>query len=119
MKAYDYTKHKHILSTLINKGCPKPVVAAWIRELRGTKVKLKLADLETRAIHRTRSLLQGDPAAPTLFNYTLDEPLTNFQNLCQRNKWGIRLQDDLQDPFYLGIICFADNYWILAMSPTE
>ena len=82
-KAFDFTKHSNVLKALVKKGCPKPVAAAWTRENRDTKVRLRLGDLETRAICRTRALLQGDPAAPNLFNYTLDDPLYKFSHVAK------------------------------------
>ncbi len=39
-------------------------------------------------VKRTRSLPQGDPAAPMLFNLTLDTLATRFAAICFRNKWG-------------------------------
>ncbi len=113
-KAYDFTKHRHILEALLKQDCPKEVAGAWIREQRRTRVRLKLGDLETRPVSRTRALLQGDPAAPTLFNRTLDVPLTEFYCWCQMNKHGIPIGEE-----YLCILCFADNYWLFATNPTE
>ena len=82
-------------------------------------VKFKLADLETKSIPRTRSLLQGDPAAPSIFNITIDDPLEEFHREAQRRNWGIKLQDGNGDTFNLAIICFADNYWLIARSAEQ
>ena len=82
-KAYDYTRHNQVLNSLLSHGCPDVVAAAWTREFRNLKVKLKLADLVTDPISWNRAILQGVPSAPNLFNLALDEPLTLFLNICQ------------------------------------
>ena len=82
-------------------------------------MKMRLADLETTPIKRSRSLIQGDPAAPRILNIALDEPLVKFHELAQRRKWGISLRGPDGRAYFLAIICFADNYWLLATSPGE
>ena len=69
-------------------------------------------------ISRNKALFQGDPSAPFLFNHTLDRPLFEFHTLAQKNKWGIPLNQN-GVVFYLGILAFADNYWMFATSPLE
>ena len=36
-----------------------------------------------------------------------------FDNLCQERKWGIQVEPGK----YLGILMFADNFWLFARSP--
>ena len=63
-------------------------------------------------VKRTRTLPQGDPAAPMLFNLTLDTLATRFAAHAARSKWGKLLQDGA----WVNIILFADNYWLVATS---
>ena len=118
-KAYDFARHSVILKALLSHRCPRILAAAMIREQRRMKVVLKLADQETEPISRNRALLQGDPSAPTVFNYTIDDLLTVFQAEAQRRQWGIKLASHSGKTYYLAILCFADNYWLLSTSPTE
>ena len=71
-------------------------------------------DTETTSgeVKRTRSLPQGDPAAPMLFNLTLDTLDTRFAAHAARNKWGKLLQDGT----WVNIILLADNYSLVATS---
>ena len=61
-----------------------------------------------------RSLVQGDPSAPSLFNLILDGPVFEFEQECRRRGWGFDL-----DGFAVPIILFADNCWLLAKNPKE
>ncbi len=69
-------------------------------------------DSETTSaeVKRTRSLPQGDPAAPMLFNLILGTLATRFAALAVENGWGKRLQDGT----WVNIILFTDNYWLVA-----
>ena len=116
MKAYDYSQHSHILKGLCRKGVPPPIVAAWIREMRRCSSVFVLdQDVQSGAVRRTRSLLQGDPAAPETFNSTLDIPASRFCDLAANRKWGVQLDDGT----VIALILFADNFWLFARSPEE
>ena len=90
------------------------LVAAWIREYRGSETHIKLDDILTPGVRRTRSVPQGDPCAPNLFGAALDVPATAFCKKCQAEKWGLPVGGN-----YMGLLLFADNCWLIAMSPTE
>ena len=117
-KAYDYTRHDEVLGAIKDAGCPDILSAAWARELRSMAIKMKLGNIVTEPIHRTRALFQGDPSAPFLFNHCLDRPLAAFEALAQRHKWGIPMKRN-GEPYYLAIVTFADNYWLFSTSPLE
>ena len=70
------------------------LILAWLREWRRMKSVFRL-DTETTSaeVIRTRSLPQGDPAAPMLFNLILDALATRFAELAVREKWGEQLLD--------------------------
>ena len=117
-KAYDNTLHTEVLDSLQEAGCPDIISAAWVRELRSMGVKMKLGNLVTPRINRTRALFQGDPSAPFIFNHALDRPLFDFQETAQRKKWGIPLSTP-SGTYHMAILAFADNYWLCATSPAE
>ena len=73
-------------------------------------------DTETTSgeVTRTRSLSQGDPAAPMIFNMTLDTVADKFLVAVGTKEWGMRICDDS----WVSLILFADNYWLVATSPT-
>ena len=53
-----------------------------------------------------------------MFNYSLDRPLFRLHQHAQKKKWGIPVTQDGVTVYY-SVVAFADNYWILATSPTE
>ena len=78
-KAYDYTKHSLVITALRRRNVPDILTAGWIREIRRMKFVFVLGpDIQSGQVVRRRSLLEGDPAAPDLFNATLDVPATEF-----------------------------------------
>ena len=74
-------------------------------------------DTSTRSspVKRTRSLYQGDPAAPQIFNAVLDGIASTFMGLAASHGWGLRIDSDT----LLSIVLFADNFWLVATSPAE
>ena len=70
------------------------------------------AETTSGEVERTRSLPQGDPAAPNLFYNTLDILAVKLIILCRRRTWGKKLIDGA----WVDIILFADNYWLVATS---
>ena len=111
-KAYDYVSHKAFAEAARENGISEILILAWLREWRSMKSIFKLdADTKSEEIERSRSLPQGDPAAPCLFNITLDRLASRFILLCRRKKWGKKLEDGT----WVDIILFADNYWLVAV----
>ena len=112
-KAYDSTSHALVISSLRSKGVHDVLIAAWLREIRHSASSIKLdAGTMSKGVRRTRSIFQGDPAAPSIFNACLDHIAGRFHVMCQRKQWGV----ELSHGYYLGIVCFADNYWLFATS---
>ena len=114
-KAYDTVNHKLGAERLQRKGLRRCTIAAIFREIRNLQSTIKADDLISNPIRRTRSLLQGGPDAPKIFNLILDEDLETFNATCTRNRWGVQLDSDQ----YVGILCFADNFWLLATQPAH
>ena len=116
-KAYDHVLHDKWAKTLRKKGIPKIGVASFVREVRRGQAKMKIPGCpETRPVRRWRSLVQGDPEAPAHFNIYIDECITKFDEECSKAGWGYPL-DSTGNPKRMGILVFADNFWILAQSP--
>ena len=68
-KAYDCTEFKEIIRGADDAGIPRILTAAWIRELSNMSSRVILSsNSQSDYIKRFRSLLQGDPSAPSLFN---------------------------------------------------
>ena len=100
-------------SLLRAKGIPKILVAALLRETmynHSTFVVNKEATSDP--IRRSRSLMQGGAADPTISNCARDVVATKFRRKCVANGWGFSLDSTIID-----IILFADNYWIAAKRP--
>jgi hypothetical protein len=88
-EAYDNTTHGVIRQALAIKSVPELVIAAWVRETRKAKSMFKLDDTTTTdPVARTKSLLQGDPRSPNMFNACLDLPAERFCNSRLARGWG-------------------------------
>ena len=116
VKAYDFTQHGEVVLGMREKEVADIFTAAWLREVRRAEVSFKL-DVETQTgfISRNRSLEQGDSAAPSVFNITLDRCAGAFFRLAQEKKWGVRLPNQT----YLALVLYADNWWLFSTSPME
>ena len=84
-KAYDFTSHRAFAKAAGKKGMDEILILAWLREWRRMKSIFRL-DAETKSgeVPRTRSLPQGDPAAPMLFNLVLDTLAERFVNMLEK-----------------------------------
>lgn len=111
-RAYDNTGHAMAIERLRGKGFSKVTVGAIFREVRRAKSSIRAGELRTTPVSRTRSLCQGGPDAPKLFNLNLDADIVWFQNEFQRRKRGIQAEPGL----YIGVLTFADNFCFLSDS---
>ena len=115
-KAYDFTRHTTVIDALEAKKTPRILTAGWIREFRTCSSVFVLDDhVRSAPINRTRSLLQGDPSAPAIFNAALDLVASRFCTLASERGWGYRLDDGS----LLSLLLFADNFWIVSTSAHE
>ncbi len=64
--------------------------------------------VRSREVRRRRSLVQGDPAAPLLFEVALDPLVRQFEDRCRQEGWGVH-----GGQVFCPIILFADNFWLL------
>ena len=113
-KAYDFTRHTSCIRGLQRQGVPNLLIAGWMREVRRESTVFVLdASSRSEPIRRTRSLRQGDPAAPDIFNAALDCVADEFCKWCRTNGYGIKLNSEM----HLSLLFFADNFWLLATSP--
>ena len=115
-KAYDNTRHLNVAMALEKKGVPSILTAAWLREFRRC-FSIFVLDREVRShkVQRTRSLLQGDPAAPKIFNATLDVPVSTFCRMAEQKGWGFKLDCGTR----IHLLLFADNFWLVAVSAEQ
>ena len=113
-KAYDYTEYSEVILGCEKAGVHRTLVAAWVRELSNMSSVFRISSLcESTAVRRFRSLVQGDPAAPSLFNLAIDVPATEFIKECTSLNYGYNIDGKL-----IPLIMFADNFWLLATSDT-
>jgi hypothetical protein len=98
----------------MRKGVETIVIAAWVREIRRMSSISELGKTRSRRITRERSLIQGDPAAPYLFNMALDFVIRDFVFICKERGWGYSV-----DGTFIPILVFADNFWLISNSPSH
>ena len=76
---------------------------------------VKLDDVGTPEIRRTRSVPQGDPCAADFFGAALHKPAARFCDVCQHKK----KEDFPRETGILVFLLFADTCWIIAILPGE
>ena len=59
--AFDHVSHHEIIKATLERGVLPVLIAAWIGEYRNSETLVKLDDIVTPGIRRTRSVPQGDP----------------------------------------------------------
>ena len=118
-KAHDNILHPLIAKRLTRRGFPKFFAAAILRETRRQKITIRMGDILSDPVGRTKSLSQGSNDAPKIFNHFLDEDIMDYVNLCKKLKCGFPSSQDASGYFdeFLPILFFADNFWIIAKSP--
>jgi len=117
LKAYDYSKHSEVCRSLQLRNVPMCIIASWIREWRRSCSIFKL-DCETMSspIPRRRSIPQGDPSGPKIFNSTLDLAAERFEATAQLKGWGVALEEYGKGK-RVALIKFADNFWLVSDRP--
>ena len=100
---FDHVSHHEIIRATMEMGVPPVLIAAWITEYRNSETVMKLDDIMTPGIRRTRSVPQGDPCAADLFGAALDRPAGKLVEMCQHKKWCVRVGGD-----YMG----TDASWV-------
>ena len=114
-KAYESAEFSELLHAADRVHLPRILTAAWLRELLGmSSVFILSSSSQSEVVRRMRSLVQGDPSAPSLFNLILDGPAFEFEQECRKKGWGFDM-----DGFAVPIILFADNCWLLVKDPKE
>ena len=114
-KAYDYASHTMFAKAARSRGMHEVPIHAWLREWRSMKSVFKRDSQTSSAeVERTRSFPQGDPAAPMIFNLVLDTIAEAFIKTAVLRGWD----EKLQDGSWVDLIMFADNYWLVATTPT-
>ena len=109
--AFDHVSHHLIIDAMEALKVPPVLVSAWIREYRRSETSFELDDVMTPGIRRTRPVPQGDPCAaeqPWMFQ---QQPLVK----------GAR-QRSGSCPWVetcMGLLLFADNCWLIVVSPAE
>ena len=116
-KAYDTITHTRAVGALQRKNIPNPFIASWIRETRRARATPEVNGKRGRQIPRGRTVIQGDPAGPGIFNVVADEPVETFVLECQFAGWGYPITN--YGPELLPLVIFADNFWLFATNPTS
>ena len=72
--AFDHVPHHDIIKATLERRVPPVLIAAWIREYRNSETIVKLDDIVTPGIRRTRSVCGSWQTAE------------KFMEMCQENK---------------------------------
>ena len=63
---------------------------------------------------QARRHMDAGSTSASLFGAALDLPAPAFRKKCQAEKWGLPVGGN-----YMELLLFADNCWLIAMSPAE
>jgi hypothetical protein len=82
---------------LRSKSTHGAVIAARLREIRRCSAQIVLdKNSVSSPIQRSRSLMQGDPVAPVLFNATIDVPAGKFLDTAAEKGLGIEVSNTVR-----------------------
>ena len=94
--ASDHVSHHLIFDAMEALNVPPVLVAAWIGKYWSSETHIRLDDILTLGIRRTRSVPQGDPCTANLFGAALDVLATAFcekvpgREVGAARRWQIR-----------------------------
>ena len=105
-KAFDRVGHDHIERTLQSKGVSPNLQRLVMAFMKNNKMHLEAGRTHSEPIEVRRSVPQGGPMSPTLFNLATD---FLFQEICEpefANSFGFKLSDSFDSLILTG---FADD----------
>ena len=108
------TKHQAVIRNCCKKNIENIFVAAGFREIRRMVSIFELGGMKTKTVRRHRSLIQGDPAAPYVFNIVLDVAIKDFVRIYERKSRGTFLM-----LFFYPVLFFFGHFWIIPNSATH
>src|SRR5699024_10644727 len=113
-KAYDNVGHDHLARCLESQGVSINLKRLIMALLKSNSVRVDLGDKRSNLIEIKRSVPQGGPLSPMLFNVAIDHV---FREVCDpvfANQHGYKLHEDLDA---LSLIGFADDLAVLSSTP--
>ena len=112
-KAYDNVGHAHIERCLDSQGISLNLKRLIMALLKNNTIKVDLGMKRSNQIEIKRSVPQGGPLSPMLFNVAIDHV---FKEVCDpifANQYGFKLHQDLDS---LSMIGFADDLAVISSS---
>lgn len=107
-KAFDSVTFPSLIKTLTAKGIPQSMIDYISKLYHKSNTVLQHGNWESRKIHFTCGVKQGDPLSPLLFNFLVDEMMKTLAP-----EIGVDI-----DGLKLNIIAFADDLILLASTET-
>ena len=113
-KAYDNIGHDHIERCLLSQGVSSNLKNLIMGLLKNNSIRVDVGTKKSNPIEIKRSVPQGGPLSPILFNMAIDHI---FKEICDpvfANRHGYKLYDDLDA---LSLIGFADDLAVISSTP--
>ena len=113
-KAFDGIGHRHVERSLEAYGVSSNLRRLIVSLLTNNTIQISVGGKRSERIAIRRSVPQGGPLSPLLFNLASDYVLRDACEESFANEFGYRLRQHLRA---LSLISFADDQAILAVTP--
>ena len=124
-KAYDFLRHRSLLTSLGKRGVPDGVAAWFLRHIRSVSFRISLCGTELSTETLTRGVPQGSRWGPKFFKAVLSDCLDPVWESCVQDCLGIAMRDiahcgaHLRQwcaeccALYIPFLVWSDNVFIL------
>ena len=113
-KCFDEVHHEHLLQTLTQKGVCPAITAWFLREMRATRLHMRVCGVEIDPVSASRGIPQGSQYGPRLCTAALHTCIEPVWLSCQRDGLGF-----YTDSGYIPFVLFCDNLFIFAHSAAD
>lgn len=113
-RAYDSIKHAALIRAMERRDVPRPVIAAYLRELRSARMVFRHSGWATEGIAPSVGLRQGCSVSPMIFRWTMEEVFEAVKPQWEARGCGLSI-----DGSRMTHICWAYDMWLIAQSAAE
>lgn len=110
-RALDNVRHGATQRSTLRRRVPPPVVAAYLRDMRGSELIFVHDGWKTRPIRPSIGLRQGCSLSPLVFRWVMEDAVDSKREAWVRLGLGFKLGEHV-----LTCLAWADDTWLVAAS---